>query len=199
MKRKYKKRKYFVDVKESKAIIRNSLTFAEVLRNHKYPTNGNVLQHLKKFISEYDVDISHFDQKHKQRKYKVEEKKCPVCGKNFKTRIGSSNETTTCSYSCSNSYFRTGVNNGNCKGDKALGTYRPRAFKAYGKQCETCGYHKYEQSLQVHHIDSNRSNNNLDNLIVLCANCHVLVTLRVAEIIDRTLVIKDITKNQIII
>jgi 5-methylcytosine-specific restriction endonuclease McrA len=41
-----------------------------------------------------------------------------------------------------------------------------------GSTCERCGYNKCLSALQVHHLDKNRSNNRLENLMVLCANCH---------------------------
>lgn len=40
-----------------------------------------------------------------------------------------------------------------------------------GKKCERCGYDLYE-ILHVHHIDRNRDNNVLNNLELLCPNCH---------------------------
>lgn len=39
-------------------------------------------------------------------------------------------------------------------------------------KCARCGYNEFPCSLQVHHKDSDRDNNNTDNLILLCANCH---------------------------
>lgn len=39
-------------------------------------------------------------------------------------------------------------------------------------KCARCGYNEFKCSLQVHHKDSDRDNNNIDNLILLCANCH---------------------------
>jgi len=35
--------------------------------------------------------------------------------------------------------------------------------------CVLCGYNI---SVDVHHIDENKENNDLDNLITLCPNCH---------------------------
>jgi 5-methylcytosine-specific restriction endonuclease McrA len=37
-------------------------------------------------------------------------------------------------------------------------------------KCKICGYDK---SVTVHHIDGNPANNALDNLVVLCWNCHL--------------------------
>lgn len=38
--------------------------------------------------------------------------------------------------------------------------------------CQKCNK-EYDTTLQVHHKDEDRSNNTLDNLIVLCAGCHM--------------------------
>ena len=51
-------------------------------------------------------------------------------------------------------------------------TYRRIAFAVKPKQCERCGYNKHEAGIVVHHIDRNRSNNDISNLEVLCAICH---------------------------
>jgi 5-methylcytosine-specific restriction endonuclease McrA len=40
--------------------------------------------------------------------------------------------------------------------------------------CRHCGLTD-ARVLSVHHLDSNRSNNRLDNLIWLCHNCHYLI------------------------
>ncbi|MDD3531197.1 MAG: HNH endonuclease [Candidatus Pacebacteria bacterium] len=40
-----------------------------------------------------------------------------------------------------------------------------------GARCERCGYDKKE-IINVHHKDWNHGNNNLDNLELLCPNCH---------------------------
>lgn len=40
------------------------------------------------------------------------------------------------------------------------------------KKCETCGYSEYDFCLDIHHIDKDPKNNNMDNLQVLCCICH---------------------------
>lgn len=54
--------------------------------------------------------------------------------------------------------------------------YRARAFKKYGKKCKKCSYSKEPRMLDVDHIDSNRENNQIDNLQVLCVWCHAIKT-----------------------
>ncbi len=60
-----------------------------------------------------------------------------------------------------------------------LSSYRIRAFREYKAKCCICGYDKNEKMLEVDHIDSNRDNNNVTNLQILCVWCHRLKTLKV--------------------
>lgn len=50
--------------------------------------------------------------------------------------------------------------------------YRKLAFETYGAICTWCSYSKHERVLEVDHIDGNHHNNDINNLRVLCANCH---------------------------
>jgi hypothetical protein len=54
--------------------------------------------------------------------------------------------------------------------------YRSRAMKKYGPQCCQCNYSEDPRMLDVDHIDSDRSNNSIENLQVLCVWCHALKT-----------------------
>lgn len=42
------------------------------------------------------------------------------------------------------------------------------------KKCLLCGY-KNKEAIIVHHVDQNRKNNKVENLVWLCRNCHHLV------------------------
>lgn len=48
--------------------------------------------------------------------------------------------------------------------------YRRRAIEHYGHICENCGVS--DDFMEVHHLDADKTNNNLDNLSVLCRTCH---------------------------
>lgn len=42
-----------------------------------------------------------------------------------------------------------------------------------GESCELCGYEPFwKRALDVHHRDGDNTNNDTDNLMTLCANCH---------------------------
>lgn len=50
--------------------------------------------------------------------------------------------------------------------------YRYKAFENKPAECEACDS---TEALEVHHKDKNRCNNDLDNLIILCEECHTTV------------------------
>jgi hypothetical protein len=95
---------------------------------------------------------------------------CPVCGCNY------SKKTKTCSYACSNTYFRHNrVGGAFYKDDDNLkdrGKYRDICFRYHPKKCVVCGEFKI---LAVHHINNNHDDNNPVNLVPLCPTHHVYV------------------------
>lgn len=54
--------------------------------------------------------------------------------------------------------------------------YRLKAFEKLEHCCASCGWNEDERILEVHHIDENRDNNNIDNLCILCPTCHRKLT-----------------------
>lgn len=101
-------------------------------------------------------------------------KVCPVCSKEWVVNKTNSKDMAkvTCSRACCNTHLRSGENNPNWKGGTRQ-HYREKAIKEYGSACQMCGFSN-PFSIEVHHIDEDRTNNELDNLIVLCANCHLI-------------------------
>jgi hypothetical protein len=52
--------------------------------------------------------------------------------------------------------------------------YRRIAFKHYPPICACCGF-GIPEVLEVAHLDGNRSNNSVENLAILCPNCHKML------------------------
>ena len=50
--------------------------------------------------------------------------------------------------------------------------WRKKAFANKEIKCEICGKTGEKSLFDVHHVDGNRENNNLDNLKILCKSCH---------------------------
>lgn len=61
------------------------------------------------------------------------------------------------------------------------GGYRARALSEHGEKCQVCGA---SDEIEVHHVDGDRSNNDLENLVPLCENHHQAVHNGEAEVAD---------------
>ena len=96
------------------------------------------------------------------------EKPCVICG----NPIMSSLNKKTCSRSCSNTY-RAGIKYKIGRPKDKVDYYRGLKLRLLQrtKICERCGYNKIE-ILQIHHKDRDRRNNSLENLELICPNCH---------------------------
>lgn len=102
---------------------------------------------------------------------------CAHCGKHIEKEPSqlarSKSGRVFCSRSCATSFhnhiYRTGANHPNYI--DGITRYMVKAFRVYQPKCVMCGLDE-PCCLEVHHIDENRKNNKIDNLIILCANCH---------------------------
>jgi hypothetical protein len=116
------------------------------------PTSGRQLRcHPCKFL----VESTRKEPKEKITKPEYL-KICQFCSNNFNTRR---NFQVYCSRVCSR------------KKNKAKPSDRARSIKTRIGSCEACG-HSNILSLQTHHINNATRSDSIDNLMVLCANCH---------------------------
>lgn len=51
-------------------------------------------------------------------------------------------------------------------------SYRKKAFKHYPNECARCGWKQVVELLVVHHRDRDHGNVAVENLEILCHNCH---------------------------
>lgn len=94
---------------------------------------------------------------------------CLICGKPILARF----HKKTCSRSCANKHragiqYKIGRPRDKVVSERAL---KIRLIENRGKKCERCGFDKIE-ILHVHHRDRNRKNCDLNNLELICPNCH---------------------------
>ena len=104
---------------------------------------------------------------------------CKDCERELKGTHAHEHERCT---PCENK-TRTGELSGNWKGGKTFEEYGPEFDSSLkeqvrfrdGYECRECGCSQLEnrRCLDVHHIDYNKKNNILNNLIALCKSCHV--------------------------
>jgi hypothetical protein len=127
----------------------------------------------KNYITKWKKDLINIDLKtYKCKKclYKSAyiEKICPVCNKKFGGRKSNISKNKTCSYSCSNTLFRSGENHGKWNKD----SYRSTCFLYHEKKCIICNEDKI---VTVHHYNKDHNDNRPENLVPLCPTHHQYV------------------------
>lgn len=145
----------------------------EICRKLNLPDNGTSRKYIDKMIKELKLNIQILKENH-FNKYHIK-KICPVCGKEFYTPTAEKGKNKICcSYSCSNTYFRSGENNGVYKGSNLSGrnSYITICFRHHPHKCCVCGE---ENIVAVHHYDGNHNNNEISNLIPLCPTHHCYI------------------------
>ena len=139
---------------ELQNILDSSCTFAEVLRKLNMTDHGNNRTTLNKRIEMYDLDLTKLNENRerfmKEQRDGLHEKKIiPI------EDIILHNKSPT--------YKPSGLS-------KRLVS---EGYKEY--KCERCGISSWQGkplSLQLHHKDEDKTNHYIDNLELLCPNCH---------------------------
>ena len=99
------------------------------------------------------------------------------------------NKRKYCSNKCQKEYeykkyienWKKGIENG-MRGNYQISMHiKTYMFEKYKNKCARCGWGKlniYTNNipLEIEHIDGNYKNNNEENLILLCPNCHSLTS-----------------------
>lgn len=111
-------------------------------------------------------------------------KTCDFCGKILTTN---QRHNKYCGNECANAakmeskikLWLNGEYTGSLKNGQISKTIRTYLMKQHNYCCELCGWGQINPTtgkvpLELHHIDGNYLNNNINNLQILCPNCHSL-------------------------
>lgn len=139
----------FSDKEYLEEIVKNSLSKAEILRKLNIVPAGGNYRTLSKYISEYNIDISHFTGKAWNQGEKIRS----FCIK-YPTEY----------YLVDNKYCSTS------------GLKKRLIDDGYKKHvCENCKLNTWNGlpiPIELDHINGKSNDNRLDNLRILCPNCH---------------------------
>lgn len=135
--------KYDWNLEKIKELVATSVNFTEVLEGLNIPRQGNNSKTLRNILDKNSIDYSHFTGR--ARQYNIE--KIPI-----------------------EDYLSN-------KCQIPTAKLKTRLIKEGLKEnkCEICGISEWQGNpivCQLHHIDGNHLNNNIDNLQILCPNCH---------------------------
>lgn len=101
-------------------------------------------------------------------------KKCARCEKEIIDKPSKIHLRKFCSVSCQVKYHweikpKERPRESHNRYKNGSGIYREEALKCHGEKCQKCGA---SDNIEIHHKDKNRKNNNMENLQVLCRDCH---------------------------
>jgi len=103
---------------------------------------------------------------------------CTFCGIEIYKPLGQLKKSKSGNHFCSKSCLFKWIYkkyNGHPNWKGGFFSYRDKLIKnGSNRECVLCGEGNLK-ILAVHHIDKNRKNNDLKNLVWLCHNCHFLV------------------------
>ncbi|NCS98558.1 hypothetical protein GW764_00030 [Candidatus Parcubacteria bacterium] len=137
--------------KDLQIAVKNSSSYRQVIHKlHLIPAGGNYSQ-IKKYIKEYKINIKHFKGKAWNKGMTgLKTKKTPL------EKILTKNNNYQ-SYKLKNRLFEENLKK---------------------KKCEKCGWAKLSKDgrlpLELDHINGDRRDNRIENLRILCPNCHSL-------------------------
>lgn len=136
-------KKYEWNLSEIEKAVKESINFTEVLEKIGIPRHGNNNKTLKNILDTNNIDYSHFTGRAR---------------------------TYATSYMEASEYLNT---------DKKIKTSKLKnkliKENIIENKCDICGLTSWLDKpivLQLHHIDGNPNNNSLENLQLLCPNCH---------------------------
>ena len=132
--------------------------------NNKIKSHWNTWYYLNCIICNNKFYTTKSSSKQCSSKYRLKDKKvkhCIYCNNEF---TANSNNSSYCSKIC---WIKNRWKNHKNK-------IKPSDVldRKDMKFCSLCGYDKYPEILERHHIDRDRNNNNKNNLLCLCPNCH---------------------------
>lgn len=135
-----------INVEDFKKFVEESHTYADVCRKIGWKPQGGNYRYVKKYIKELNLNTTHFTMKGK-------------INNGVKH-----NEKNLEEYLTTDSYI---------KADRLKWKLFSSGLKQY--KCEKCGnthWNDGQISLQLHHINGDNTDNRLENLQILCPNCH---------------------------
>lgn len=137
--------KYDWNKEDIESVVKECDSLTDVLKALGVPRRGNNSITLRKKIEEYGIDISHFT-------------------------YGNKKKRNVAKYIPASEYLNT-----HKPIQSSLLKYK-LIFEGYKEnKCECCGITEWNGKplvFQIHHKDGNCNNNNLDNIAILCPNCH---------------------------
>ena len=135
-----------------------------------YSTHGRNTSAISVFLRSNGLDFN----KHTSKPIEYETRQCLHCGKDFQVSIHNKNtfKVRTCSHYCSANYSEYKLSRVANKIGSLATSYPLVAKRNNLTYCGICGE---SEVIDIHHIDEDRDNNDISNLVALCPNHHAYI------------------------
>jgi hypothetical protein len=142
-----------------------------------YANRGRNTLPVRRCLERNNIDFRHFRTSRAHSKHEVMVT-CPVCSNTFIKNLNNEKDSkkVTCSHSCGNKYFSEKQQYGRHLGAgfNTLVKYNDKLTKylptiGLRKECVVCGE---LEVLDCHHVDEDRNNDDINNLVFLCPTHH---------------------------
>lgn len=133
-------------------IVKNSINYMEIIRALGLCESGGAQQHIKKIVKAFEIDTSHF--------------------LGYKTTAGNRNPNILKIKRSADDILSKGKISTTKQLNRAL-KEKNVEYKCTGINCGNIGeWLGNPITLQIHHKDGVKTNNEINNLCYLCPNCH---------------------------
>lgn len=159
------------DYSDMYSAVAEALSLAEVARILGFTLHSRDKLRFRDYIvNVLKCDVTHFTYNGRPPSV-YEVRVCPQCNSNFTVCIteDKSSKQITCSRACSNKFFKQ---NKKPLSELKHTNYQERAKRAGLTACCICGI---SEVLDIHHVDHDKTNNSIGNLVALCPNHHALL------------------------
>lgn len=155
--------KLIFEKEEFSISIKNCFSLRDVCKHYNKPINGYYTRLFRKWIDNFNCDISHF----KNEKVTLQ---CIECRSKFEVIPFKATKRKFCSLKCANQKVRGRALP--LPEEELFGNRKHRSicFRYHKKECVVC---KEKIAVTVHHYNGNHNDDKPENLVPICANHHI--------------------------
>lgn len=129
-------------------------SFGELCKLYEVYTNGRIHKFFKELVCKYNFSTEHWKIIPHNKKWNCVSTECPVCKTIFQTKSGGRGCSKTCSYKCSNTFFKSIRHTEKSKRKRIDSNKKhlisigkiPRQSKLYKITCFACGKEKFTKN-----------------------------------------------------
>lgn len=121
-----------------------------------------------------DIPVKIYLRNGVEKKRRLKKEVCKICGEERFTRADHDCSSGLCNKCRAVELGKKhGPINGASTYRTGIGVYRKKALNIFKQKCICCG--EMKKRIIIHHIDEDRTNNDIFNLVPLCHSCHRLI------------------------